>query len=565
MDHDQDDPDADAEGEMDDMTAPATVATVARSISGSETENNRKRQVDRQQAPHLNGSPAKRPRLSNGYENGVDAATTPMELDGQGDNHAYPSPLEVEQAPTPNPGTDGREQAAQVEKTRELTADDTSFLTMTSNSPVDEPTPLSSSSPVRTISGVEHNDGAVSEPRRVLLHCQWHPRDPSILAAAGSDALVRIWNLASGSTTDLDFFASAGHVNGVAPIAHSPGDDDLTPKDTVVTSIAWNWDGSAIAVATETAGQAHITIWTLEGDNVDHLEVPGSSVYKLRWNPNNVALLALASDSGGASMIVYQGSVTGSMIYSLPGHDLNSEPHDAAWTSETDFLMCGRGLLLALQCSKGVITVMRTFETSEGDRFTHLQFDWVSSLAATCGVKGAIEIWDNSGKRRQFEAHCSAVTALAWQPLHPHPSDNERLLASAGEDGAVSIWNALSNDRNLKKCMSINPPFVHAPFIALAFTPDGAFIAGATTERILIWKVGHYNTPRATWSRSSHPGWISPRRESPHQDSPRRELEPDEEEVCLAWDFSGHKLAYGVNNKVSHPANARVDVSLTSI
>lgn len=107
------------EMDQDDEAETETVAA-ATTTSGVDAENNRKRQIERQsQTALLNGSPAKRPRLSNGYENGVDAATTPMELDGQNhDNHAYPSPQEGEQAPTPTPRTDGPDQAHRLTKSR---------------------------------------------------------------------------------------------------------------------------------------------------------------------------------------------------------------------------------------------------------------------------------------------------------------------------------------------------------------------------------------------------------------------------------------------------------------
>lgn len=84
---------------------------------------------------------------------------------------------------------------------------------------------------------------------------------------------------------------------------------------------------------------------------------------------------------------------------------------------------------------------------------------------------------------------------------------------------------------------------MNLPIVALAFTPDGAFIAGATSQRILIWKVGDHNMPRASWSRLPHPDWFSPR-VNPDSD--------EEDEHCLGWDATGHKLAYGVNSRVSH-------------
>lgn len=79
-----------------------------------------------------------------------------------------------------------------------------------------------------------------------------------------------------------------------------------------------------------------------------------------------------------------------------------------------------------------------------------------------------------------------------------------------------------------------------SPIVALAFTPDGAFIAGATCEKILIWKVGEHNIPRASWSRRPHPGWLSPQVNN----------EKDQYEHCLCWDATGQKLAYGANSRV---------------
>jgi transducin (beta)-like 1 len=149
------------------------------------------------------------------------------------------------------------------------------------------------------------------------------------------------------------------------------------------------------------------------------------------------------------------------------------------------------------------------------------------------------QIWDANGKRREIKAHDGPVTALAWQPLplmSAAPED-ERLLASGGEDGAIFIWNALSTDGKSKCSMTMGEPIV-----ALAFTPDGAFLAGATHERILIWKVGDHSIPRASWDRMPHPGWLSPQVNSESEEEP---------EHTLCWDATGQKLAFGVNSRVS--------------
>ncbi|KAI0137234.1 lish protein [Xylariales sp. AK1849] len=489
-----------------------------------EVENSRKRQLDRPQQPLLNGgSPAKRPRLSNGYENGVDAATDPMELDGQhgGDNHAYPSPLEGEQAPTPIPRTDGPEQGTQVDKVEEL-APETTFIPLGS-----EEAPVSS--PLTTMSKIS------SENAPVLLHCQWNPRDPTILAAGGTDALARIWTISRATTADQNQDPAFSHVNGAVPPFHSLIEDDIGPKSTV-TAMAWNWDGKVIAVATDSETKGKISLWSADGVNIHHFEVPESPIIKIRWSPTNSAILGIAPDNEGTLVTVYHAQTPNTVSHVLPDHNIDSDL-DVAWTSETEFLLCGGQLLRSLRCEGESIVETRRFEVREGDSLSQVHFDWRSRLAATCGEKGFVDIWDATGLRREIKAHDGVVTALAWQPLQNAPLDDERLLASGGEDGAIFIYNALATDGKPRCSMTMGNPIV-----ALAFTPDGAFIAGATHERILIWKVGDHSIPRASWSRMPHPGWLSPRMNSDTE---------DEDEHCLCWDSTGRKLAYGVNSRLA--------------
>jgi len=114
--------------------------------------------------------------------------------------------------------------------------------------------------------------------------------------------------------------------------------------------------------------------------------------------------------------------------------------------------------------------------------------------------------------------------------------DMERLLASAGEDGAISIWNARSTDTKSKCSMTMG-----SAVVALSFTPDGAFIASGTNEHVFIWKVDDVPCPRATWTRGDEVGWRTPQS---HDSS------NDEDQFSLCWDAHGQKLAYGVNSRV---------------
>ncbi|KAF9877663.1 WD g-beta repeat containing protein [Colletotrichum karsti] len=520
--------DEDADGEVDDTEM--------------EVENTRKRQLDSRPQQHLvnGGSPSKRPRLSNGYEstNGADAATDPMDLDSHGDNHAYPSPLEGEQAPTPTPRTDGPEQGTQVDKVQELTTE-TTFLRLMS----DDTTTNSQDGDATTMpaTGTASPSPANGENAPILLRCEWNPKDPSILAAAGTDALARIWTISRSSTmTPVSAPDADGHVHGVHRPYHNLIDDE-TPKSATVGQLAWNWGGTAIAVAAEYA----VHIWAKDGSHVDKFDVSDPPVIKLRWSPSDAALLAIAPDNsngngnGGALVTVYHSLTSNTMSYFLPNHDLLNWPLDAAWTSETEFLLTGGDVMMSLRCTETAILPNKKFESREDDTFTQVAYDWRSKLIATSSDKGILDLWDENGQRRSITAHTGAITALQWQPLQgdSNPHEDERLIATGGDDCAILIWNAKYPDQKAKSYLTME-----SPIVAVAFTPDGAFIAGATAGHILIWKVGEHTMPRASWSRAPHPGWLSPKANS----------EPEEEdEHCLCWDADGQRLAYGANSRLA--------------
>ena len=91
--------------------------------------------------------------------------------------------------------------------------------------------------------------------------------------------------------------------------------------------------------------------------------------------------------------------------------------------------------------------------------------------------------------------------------------------------------------------------------VALSFTPEGDYIAGATNDQILIWKTDDVNLPRASWVRNDDAGWRTPQS---HDSS------NDEDQFSLSWDANGRKLAYGVNSRVS-TKSVWYNAKLTSI
>lgn len=327
-----------------------------------------------------NGSSPKRARLSNGYENGTESApgsATPMDVDNS-DNHAYPSPLEGEQVPQPTSRTDGPEQGTQVDKVEELTPN-TTFIRLADDPPSDPSDPATAAAPTST-------SPPANENAPILLQCEWNPKDPSALAATGTDALARVWTVSRDTTTP-------GQSQDLVSHAHNLISPD-TPRTTTVTALAWTSDGAAIAVAADLGSQAVVNIWSAEGIHVQSMEVPEPPVVKLLWNPSNTGLLAISPEKGGAVVTVYS-SVTGtSLSHHLPNQDIGTTPLDATWINDHDFVLCGGDMLVSLHCAEpeNAIVQMRKFETKPDDSFSQVLFDWRSRLAATSSDKGVLDV-----------------------------------------------------------------------------------------------------------------------------------------------------------------------------
>lgn len=333
-----------------------------------------------------NGSPVKRPRLSNGLENGIESngGSIPMDVDQQDQqqDNAYPSPLDGEDAATPAVHTEGPEQGTQLEKVEELTPH-TTFIRLTDDADngVTESQPAASPAPGTSAD-------AANAP--TLLNCQWNPRDPSVLAASGTGALARIWTVSrvtvSDSETPQDHVSPSG-----LPLL-----EPETSLNTVVSQLAWTSDGSSLAVVAQSEGQASINVYASDGGLLQSFDSPAEQVIKLCWNPSNTALLAISPTPGpeelGALVTVYYASGGASLSYSFVGHDLAAAPLDASWTSDAEFLVCGGDMLASLYCADSSVVQVRKFETKSEDSFRSVLFDWRSKLAATGSEKGTLDV-----------------------------------------------------------------------------------------------------------------------------------------------------------------------------
>lgn len=341
-------------------------------------ENVRKRQIEVDQLQIQTNGPAKRPRLSNGYvPNGSGLESTPrspMAMDLDDDQHqlqlqhaegnnAYPSP---EQVPSPVAATLGPEQGTQIDKVCEL-GTETTFLDLT--------------------------DDASARHNAILLQCEWNPRDPTILAAAGTDALARMWTFSRSGTTDADVDSpTSGIATATAP-SHNLLDEGV-PATTTVTGLTWTSDGQYVAISSEALddGTAKIEVWNTDGISMASFVAFESPIICLRWNPANTLLLALSPEANGVLVTIMSPATQDSIQTTLPRHSLVEQSLDAAWTSNEEFVLCGGDLLQAFHCSAAGIAPVRKYETRDGHALSKAVFDWPSRLLATASDTGMIDV-----------------------------------------------------------------------------------------------------------------------------------------------------------------------------
>jgi len=354
-------------------------------VADEEFDNVRKRQNDDEIARLLssgtnittsNGPANKKPRLSNGtavYENNNGFDSNAMDVDDEmnnGDENAYPSP---EQAETPiitttTTITTGPTTGTQVDKVHELNSE-TTFLDL--------------------------SDDPARNANTVLLQCEFNPRDPTLLAAAGTDALARMWTLSR---------ASAAHDPAAAPesprkpkfAAHHNLLEENMPSSTTTTGLSWSADGTTIAVSSEPNddGVAKVEFWNTDGIQLASYNTFESPIICLKWNTDNTACLTISPGNEGRSTVitVMQPSATDSIMYQLPNHSLSEQILDVAWTAPDVFVVCGGDMLKAYQITDNVINPVKKFETKDGSALSKVVFDRRTELLATASDVGTIDV-----------------------------------------------------------------------------------------------------------------------------------------------------------------------------
>ena len=328
----------------------------------------------------------------------------------------------------------------------------------------------------------------------------------TLLASAGADGTVRLWDPVTGRAVGAPLHASAQH--GVYGVAFSPdgkllasagGDGTVrlwnpatlrpvgktlhasgrTTARYGVRAVAFSPNGKLLASA---GADGTVRLWNLATDRqVKTLYASARyGVFGVAFSPSGTLL----ASAGGDNTVRLWNPATGRLVATL---QTRSGPLGGAPT----VAFSPDGKLLAIGSGDGTVRLENpatgrptaTLQTGSVFGVWGVAFSPDGKLLASAGGDGTVRLWNPvtgrpTGALLQATSLVNGVRGVAFSP-------NGKLLALAGGDGTVRLWNPLTGRPVLAPLQIGSGPA--GGVSAVAFSPGGKLAIGGADGTVRLW------------------------------------------------------------------------------
>jgi WD40 repeat protein len=313
--------------------------------------------------------------------------------------------------------------------------------------------------------------------------------DGQLLASAGDDSTVRLWNLQGQQLAEFK-----GHQGLVRSVSFSPdgqllasaGDDSTVrlwnlrgqqlrvweAKQSAVRSVSFSPDGQQVATGGD---DDTVRLWNLQGQQLRAWKAKQSAVRSVNFSPNGQQVA-----TGGANSTIRLWNLQGQQLAEFKGHE---KPVSSVNFSPNGQLLVSSGEDKTVRLWNLQGQQLAEFKGHQG-RVWYIQFSLDGQQVASAAGDG-VRLWNLQGQQlAEFKGHQGPVRSVSF-------SRDSQLLATAGDDGTVRLWNL--QDQQLAEFKG------HQGSVRSgSFSPNGQLLATAGDDgTVRLWNL--HGQPLTAW------------------------------------------------------------------